>query len=818
LEDVYITLNTTTLVVEVEKQKDRLRKDRIGKSEWTPLRELESRPLSVLETLMHAPAHRMVLVGFPGTGKSTFVRYLALRMAQELCGQPRKLKSWKGKALLPVAVSLGSFAESLPKDAERGTATQVEDFLTSVLKSDSSMADFAPSLLEVLGKEGGLFLFDGLDEVVNINLRPIIVEAIEAFVDRYSRNIESYFLVTCRKYSYQDPRWQLTNWPKHELALLNDDQIEWFVNAWYDQHILLDQSRAIEYNQKKRKLLAALHPNDRRQLHDIARYPIILTVMAVVHANYELPDSRAQVYQRCVDLLLEKWNAKRSIMGQEQMRNLLAELNIARSRIDQALYVIAFEAHKGRDVGDASGGLVTERLVSGVMKEYLQDSQKVDIFLDYCQSANGLLMLQGIITPAGSSSSTPLRKVYTFPHMTFEEYLAGRYLDGQGGDVVRRLLDEAHDRWREAVKLLAEYLCFDRADRGRMSEILEALSTPFPKSPQEKDWRALWLAGELLILYKRAFPKKSLFEDEIIDRLCQLVQDGMLTLQERASAADTLDELGWLPDDLYTFVPIPHDKPRFYIARYPVINVQYRQFLEAKDFAEKEFWIDLPRFSESDDKGEIKQIGDWGDEGWKWLQSRLKATGQTVKYPEYWNDPRFGIARKGVPVVGVTWYEANAYCKWLLRHWDDPQCPELRAQNQDWQPREIRLPTDPEWIAAAGGAEPEDRFPWDKKGEVTKDENEIQRRANVDESGIGRTTPVGMYPLGQSPHSVWDLAGNVWEWQANYYDKDHDGLALRGGSWRHLERLARLSARDLDHPLSSWSSYGFRVVALPSLA
>jgi formylglycine-generating enzyme required for sulfatase activity len=175
--------------------------------------------------------------------------------------------------------------------------------------------------------------------------------------------------------------------------------------------------------------------------------------------------------------------------------------------------------------------------------------------------------------------------------------------------------------------------------------------------------------------------------------------------------------------------------------------------------------------------------------------------------------------------VTITWYEANAYCRWLLKQWHTDE-EEFNKSLIPVKPSSLvlRLPTEAEWIATAGGAIPEGRFPWDVAGKATPEpesskENDpvfedILRHANV-HGVIGRTTPVGMYPQGQSPLGVWDLGGNVWEWQANYSSDSHQYLALRGGSWHGSSWHARLSGRFSYRPDLRLNDVGFRVVALP---
>lgn len=808
LEKLYVSLDTQTPKEQPEEDEKKTGRKLPGR----PGEERE--PLSALEAWMISDRRRVVLLGLPGTGKSTFVRYLALSMAKaEMSREAELPKDWKGRALLPFIISLGRFAETLPADCRKGRAELVENYLLQTLKDDESAKDFAPLALQTLEREGALIMFDGLDEVANLRLRPLVVQAVDDFAEKYGSNPSNHFLVTCRTYSYQhDAEWKLTGWPTHELALLSHEKINYFIKAWYEELTRIEPARKDEYAHKRKELLETLQPDDRRHLLDIAMFPLILTIMAVVHTHYgSLPDTRAEVYERCVELLLIRWQGERSVEGKLRKQSILDALQVPQTVLYQALWEVAYKAHSEMRK-DGQAALVTEDLLDGVLKVYLQERDKVETFLEYCQSSNGLLMLQGTISMPGK----PPRKVYAFPHLTFEEYLAARYLADHDPEEYAYELVGKSDRWREAIKLLGEHICFGSPQRPTMSALLEALSSDQPKATPEEQARMTWLAGDMLVLYRRAFPSK---EDKSDKRVfAQLRETAVLPLPDpriRANCADLADELGYLPDDLYDFAHIVGRDgiPPFHIAKHPVTNLQYKRFLDSPDFSEEHFWLDFPKYDENGKP--MKET--WGKEGLDWLiknqQDKEASPDGKVILPRYWSDPRFGIPRRTAPVVGITWYEANAYCRWIMEHGELPE-HETLAKLTGKQPNLIfRLPTENEWVLAAGGEE-KDRYPWDKKGETTKDEQEILRRANIAESGISRTTPAGMYPLGRTKSGIWDLAGNVWEWQANFRDKDHDVLGLRGGSWDLNQNVARVSYRGLSHPYSRWDNYGFRVVAL----
>ena len=802
LEKLYVSLDTTT---QKEKPEGKNKKEK----EFSIRADKESEPLSAIEAWLASDQQRMVLLGLPGTGKSTFVRYLALTMAKAELSRAAELpKGWQGRPLLPFMLSLGRFAESLPTGCRKGHAALVENYLVDTLKSEDSTHNFAPLALHVLEAEGALVMFDGLDEVAELTKRPLVVQAVEDFVLKYGKNTNNHFLVTCRTYSYRnDADWKLAGWPSHELALLNREKIAYFVNAWYAELTQIEPARKAEFARKCDGLLQHLQPEDRRRLLDIAAFPIILTIMAIVHTHYgDLPDTRAQVYESCVKLLLIHWQDKRPVQGVETQRSILESLDVPESVLLQALWEVAYFAHEGRQAGDGQAALVTEDLLDGKLKIYLKESAKVEIFLKYCESTNGLLMQQGTLAAPGR----PSRKVYAFPHLTFEEYLAARYLANEDPDELAYPLAGASDRWREAIKLLGEHLCFGSPQRGTMETWLDALSNPPATATGEEKARMVWLAGEMLALFRRAFPNKTAHVDGRI--LAQLIEQAVTPLPDariRANCADLADELGYQPDDLHSFVSLEQNGKKFSLARYPVTNAQYARFLKPENFENKDLWTGFPQYAEQEKNYE--KSGNSGDEGWQWLEQQEKENG--VVFPLYWREARFGGLRANAPVVGISWWEANAYCRWLLANWEN-----LEEGRQGLaKPAEIRLPTEAEWVFAAGGEHSasrtgKERFAF---GELENPKEDLLRYANTSESGIGRTTSVWMYPQGMSPAGLMDMSGNVYEWQANYYDQAHNATAWRGGCWNFNQGSALVSDRFRSSRSYRSFNLGFRVVLAP---
>lgn len=211
--------------------------------------------------------------------------------------------------------------------------------------------------------------------------------------------------------------------------------------------------------------------------------------------------------------------------------------------------------------------------------------------------------------------------------------------------------------------------------------------------------------------------------------------------------------------------------PAYWIGRHAVTVAQFRGFVEAGGYHEQQLWT---------------------VSGWTWREAAAR------NQPDYWLDGTW-TSDGQLPVVGVSWYEAAAYCRWL----------------DEVTGRGFRLPTEAEWEKAARGSDAR-VFPWGDRFDVA--------RCNVRAGGLDRTVPVGRFsPAGDSPYGCMQMVGNVSEWTGTRYTPyryepgdgrdDPAGEAervTRGGSWHSPVLRARTSSRGMNDPDFTDNDLGFR--------
>jgi iron(II)-dependent oxidoreductase len=229
---------------------------------------------------------------------------------------------------------------------------------------------------------------------------------------------------------------------------------------------------------------------------------------------------------------------------------------------------------------------------------------------------------------------------------------------------------------------------------------------------------------------------------------------------------------------------VVHVEP-YFLDRFPVTNREYYEFIAA---------------------GGYEELPIWEKEIWPAMVEFVDETGQPG--PKHWRDGHYPVGEENFPVVGINWFEASAYARWVGK----------------------RLPTDAEWVKA--GAWPvaltrtarfQRKYPWGNTMQAS--------RANLWGSGPGRTVAVDATPGGVSVGGVHQLIGNTWEWTASRFVGQHDDddgrwspanslRSVRGGAFdTYFENQATCQFQSGENPVHRRHNIGFRcAVALSDLA
>jgi formylglycine-generating enzyme required for sulfatase activity len=878
LDEVYVPLAAEALPEAREGLKRGLGE---GLGETAQVRRITMRELL-------AQGSRLALIGAPGCGKTTVLYHIAWTLAEALrTGQTRLAADrlgLSGELPLPVYVPLSLYADHRrrfadhPDPRQRQLATFINHNLIERQAGLNLPDDFFGTLLNQ-GRHV-MLLLDGLDEVPSEEERALASQAVRDLT--YGRK-RAHFVVSSRTRAYQGKAVLGGDFRVvRVLPLAREQAADLIQRAYYAIY-----PAEVEKDERERRAADLVTSLERLEAERAARMgggeetrlvttPLMVRMLLIVHFNRRrLPEQRAELYMEVVDTLLTSAHNP-----DERVAQRLARLGgDERTRRDM-FQVLAFQMHSR---GQEAGREIGEREMADWLCAYLTERRRrqaevaeelVADFIAVSRQRGGLLDER-----AGR---------YRFTHLSFQEFLTARYLAEAERDV-RRITQFIEDEgrvadawWREPILLTVGYLNVTAPDTATdLAHCLACLDTSErPHTP------LAMAAAELAATSFVEWGGAEATRDSLARRLADLLTDPELRGASpplRAGAGRALAYLGdprpgvgmirqfpppsrgSLPEIAWCEVPAgpfllgantdeeawdderpQHELalPAFYIARYPTTNAQFAPFVEGGGYNDPQYWTEAgwawrdgadPDLSQIPAEDVRKGYADW-------LAQRPR---DRRHEPFYWHDER--LNQPNQPVVGVSWYEAMAYCAWLteqlrvqsseFRVWRDGK---LVTHNSGPGTLMARLPAEAEW-EKAGGWDPVARH---KRVYAWGDECD-EEKANVAEK-VGRPSAVGAFPAGASACGALDMTGNVWEWTLSSwgsFDWNKPGFpypfsdarpqfeaggreapetpgfrVLRGGSWFNDRRNARVSSRYNDRPAYFTIPIGFRVVVAPVLS
>jgi formylglycine-generating enzyme required for sulfatase activity len=739
---------------------------------------------------------RLLLLGAPGGGKSTFIRHLAWSLARRGLDQrdsATALFGWDdAHRLLPIILPLRTLAGRIA--VEGAHETTVFAALRNEMQS-CCMHQVDDMLRAALDRGTALLLCDGLDEVPITSstgqsaARITTLVTLRAFATMHP---SARIVVTCRSRAFADDLRTQIGWPVETLAPFTLGQVRHFVPAWYGELVAKKQITPEQAERLGTSLVESIIASTK--LTAMAETPLLLTLMALVLFNKgELPRDRPQLYERILDLLLGQWDQVRE---GSSLAEAIGLPDWGSERFRPLLDQLSYQAHVAGSSEDGRG-----RLGRGVLYTALIDFFTVAQvpepwaaaarWLDYVEQRSGLL------APDGQDS-------YVFAHLTLQEHCAGRHIALNSENPVDLVMElRTDDRWREPIFLGAGLM-----HPAVLNSLLTDLIEREGKNPirwyrdvilaaeigQDRDWN-----------YLRTRPMVK------VERLQRDLKKGLV-----AVLADTTQPLPTAERVRAGFLLGELDDPR-----YPVTPEQWRAEL-ARVGQPGSYFCEVKAGNYIIGSGDDDPDADDNEKPQHTII--LDQPLLIARYPvtnDQWRawfdrggeksyfDNEDDFNHRNQPVVGITWDMANAFCVWLSE--------QLGLT--------VRLPTEQEWEAAARGGDSR-RYPWsgDWHDDHAASEEDCETRG-------GRwSVPVGCYPSGKAPCGVLDMAGNVWEWTASIWQSypgaekvftDDGRRVLRGGCFNDDRTNVRCGARFRYHPVLDvfdLNGGGVRVCVSPQLA
>jgi HEAT repeat protein len=425
------------------------------------------------ETLKEHP--RLVILGDPGTGKTTFLRYLALTFAEGREAVQERLgleAEW-----LPILIPIDAYAAALRIEPDLALTDYLPRYFAG---RELDLPELSAHFRQELAADCCLVLLDGLDTVIDSAERLRVARRVEEFINRHAGN---RFVVTSRIEGYREAP-LLGDYLYCTASDLEMSEVEEFAHRWSlaceIQVADTPERRAWAAVQASRLIEAIkVAPGVRR----LTSNSLLLTMVALVHRQGRLPRHRIALYSECARTLIERWNQVRAISLQP------VGLPMDATEAFRNFGPLALWMHEEKRRGTVSGDELEVKLKELLLDRGLPEKDAAvtaHTFLEMERNQTGLLVERGV-------------NAYGFSHLTFQEYFAARAIAVEETPaILERLRMHLHDpRWREVILLTVGQIGIRETRERAVTYLVKGIADS--RAFQEKIlYRDLLLAGRCL--------------------------------------------------------------------------------------------------------------------------------------------------------------------------------------------------------------------------------------------------------------------------------------------------------------------------------
>lgn len=368
---------------------------------------------------------KLVILGKPGTGKSTFLKFLALQCNRGIF-QPH---------LLPIYIELKDFVA----DAQEQSEFSLENYICEEFALSDILADNFYTLLRH-GKL--LILLDGLDEVPESERERVIIE-IRRLSQRYYKN---QFIITCRLAAHQ---YRFQGFTEVEIADFTSAQIADFAKKYF---LATSRNNQGAGSTKASQFIQQLQYPENRKINQLAVTPLLLNLAcSIFQAKARFPTQHAKLYEEGLEILLVKWDRSKGVKRDEAYQNLslihkIKLLNqVAAKTFEQEDYL--FEQSK-----------VQQYIVDYLCQLPNAETEPVALQINSEDILKSIERQHGLLVER-------TRRIYSFSHLTFQEYFTARHITttndlvNDSNQALAQLVTHiTGKRWREIFLLAAGML------------------------------------------------------------------------------------------------------------------------------------------------------------------------------------------------------------------------------------------------------------------------------------------------------------------------------------------------------------------------